>query len=163
MVSQKSLDNLKNGKRFKPDDDATKNAARNAAKSKSRNVALRKHAQQLLVAKPEVTDGTVRQLKQLGMNTEEPDLQTLILARIGAMAIGKDSRLALQASQMLFEITGNDARSMIAAEGHAIQREKLKLERERFEFDCAQTANTPKKEKNDQTVASIIEAVKNIG
>ena len=40
MVSQKSLDNLKNGKRFKPDDDATKNAARNAAKSKSRNVRI---------------------------------------------------------------------------------------------------------------------------
>lgn len=134
MVNQKSLDNLKNGKRFKPDDDATKNAARNAAKAKSKNVAMRKLAQQLLNAKPEVGDGTIRQLKQLGLNADNPDLQTLILARIGAMAIGKDSRLALQATQMLMEIAGNDARSLSAADEHEIQRERLEIERERMEL-----------------------------
>ena len=133
MVNQKSLDNLKNGKRFKPDDDATKNAARNAAKAKSKNVAMRKLAQQLLNAKPEVGDGTIRQLKQLGFNTESPDLQTLILARIGSMAIGKDPRIALQAVQMLLEITGNDSKSMTAAEDHKIQRERLALDCERME------------------------------
>lgn len=135
MVNKRSLDNLKNGKRFKPDDDATKNAARNAAKAKSKNVAMRKLAQQLLNAKPEVGDGTIRQLKQLGLNTESPDLQTLILARIGSMAIGKDSRLALRATQMLLEIAGNDVRSLIAAEDHEIQRERLAFERERMERD----------------------------
>lgn len=162
MVNQKSLDNLKNGKRFKPDDNATKNAARNAAKAKSKNVAMRKLAQQLLNAKPEVGDGTIRQLKQLGFNTESPDLQTLILARIGSMAIGKDSRLALQATQMLLEISGNDVRSLIAADEREIQTAHLELERERFEFEKEKITHDPGTKEREHTVASIIEAVKNV-
>lgn len=135
MPNAKSLENLKKGRKFKRDDDATKEAARNAAKANHRNTTIRRIAKDMLSATPEVGEGTLRQLKQLGLNSETPDLQTLILARIGAMAIGKDSRLALQATQMLMELTGNDARSLIAAEDHEIQRERLAFERERMERD----------------------------
>lgn len=123
---------------------------------------MRKLAQQLLNAKPEVGDGTLRQLKQLGMEADTPDLQTLILARIGAMAIGKDSRLALQATQMLLEITGNDSHSQIAADEHSIHRDRLKLDRERFEFERDRITHTPGMEDRNKTVQSIIEAVKNV-
>ena len=123
---------------------------------------MRKLAQQLLNAKPEVGDGTIRQLKQLGFNTESPDLQTLILARIGSMAIGKDSRLALQATQMLLEISGNDVRSLIAADEREIQTAHLELERERFEFEKEKITHDPGTKEREHTVASIIEAVKNV-
>ena len=133
MPSEKSLENLKKGRRFKRDDDATKEAARNAAKAKSKNVTMRKLGLKLLNATPEVGEGAIKQLKQLGLEADNPDLQTLILARIGAMAIGKDSRIALQAAQMLLEITGNDVKSIIADKDHKIQKKRLALERERME------------------------------
>ena len=137
MPNAKSLENLKKGRRFTSDADdvQTKKAQSNGGKARARNISIRKLGQQLLNTTPEVGEGTLRQLKQLGLETDKPDLQTLILARIGAMAIGKDSRLALQATQMLMEITGNDASSMIAADDHAIQRERLALEREKMERD----------------------------
>ena len=135
MPSEKSLANLKKGRRFTADADdvLTKKAQSNGGKARARNISMRKQCLQLLNAMPNVGEGTLRQLKQLGMEVDDPTLQTLILARIGAMAIGKDSRLALQAAQMLLEITGSDAKSMSAAEDHKIQRERLALERERME------------------------------
>lgn len=148
MPSEKSLENLKNGRRFKRDDDATKQAARNAAKAKSKNVTMRKLGLQLLNATPNVTDATVKQLKQLGLDADNPDLQTLILARIGAMAIGKDAKLALQAAQMLLEITGSDAKSMTAAESRKLQRERLAFERERMERESPTS--------NEETCTKII-------
>lgn len=137
MPSEKSLENLKKGRRFtaNADDVLTKRAQSNGGKATARKIAMRKQAQDILNAMPNVGETTINQLRQLGMETDNPTLQTLILARIGAMAIGKDSRLALQATQMLLEITGNDVRSMIAKEDQKIQREKIALERERMNVD----------------------------
>ena len=135
MPNERSLENLKKGRRFTADADdvLTKKAQSNGGKARARNISMRKLGLQLLNATPEVGEGTIKQLKQLGLNTDTPDLQTLILARIGAMAIGKDSRLALQATQMLLEITGNDVRSQIAKVDQEIQIERLKLEKERMQ------------------------------
>lgn len=60
---------------------------------------------------------------------------------------------------MLFEITGTDARSMIAAEDQEIQRERLQLERDRFEFEKNQRYSNPENEKTNETVSAIIKAV----
>ena len=135
MPSEKSLENLKKGRRFTADADdvLTKKAQSNGGKARARNISMRKQGLQLLNAMPNVGEGALKQLKQLGMEADNPTLQTLILARIGAMAIGKDSKLALQASQILLEITGNDVKSVNAAEDHKIQRERLAFERERME------------------------------
>lgn len=137
MPNERSLENLKKGRRFTADADdvLTKKAQSNGGKARARNISMRKLGLQLLNATPEVGEGTIKQLKQLGLDADNPDLQTLILARIGAMAIGKDARLALQASQMLLEITGNDVKSMNAAEDRKIQRARLELDRERMERD----------------------------
>lgn len=139
MPSEKSLANLKKGRRFTADADdvLTKKAQSNGGKARARNISMRKQGLQLLNAMPNVGEATLKQLKQLGMEVDDPTLQTLILARIGAMAIGKDSKLALQATQMLLEITGNDAKSVTAAENHKIQRERLALDRERMEREDA--------------------------
>lgn len=138
MPSEKSLENLKKGRRFtaNADDIQTKRAQSNGGKTRAKKIAMRKQAQDILNAIPNVGENTLTQLRQLGMETDNPTLQTLILARIGAMAIGKDSRLALQATQMLLEITGNDARTMIAKEDQKIQREKIAFEREKINADA---------------------------
>lgn len=146
MLNEKSLENLKKGRRFtaNADDVLTKKAQSNGGKATARKIAMRKQAQDILNAIPNVGENTLTQLKQLGMETDNPTLQTLILARIGAMAIGKDSRLALQATQMLLEITGNDARTMIAKEDQKIQREKIALEREKINADANVDADDAK-------------------
>ena len=131
MPSAKSLENLKKGKKFKSDDEATKICGAKGGKANGKTHSMRKLAQQMLSATPEVSETTLRTLRQLGIDSDNPDLQTLILARIGAMAIGKDSRLALQATQMFLEISGNDARSMIAKEDRKIQRERLRMEKDK--------------------------------
>lgn len=139
MPSAKSLENLKKGKKtqFKSGDEAAKISGAKGGKANGKTHSMRKLAQQMLSATPEVGEGTLRSLRQLGIDCDNPDLQTLILARIGAMAIGKDSRLALQATQMFLEISGNDARSMIAKEDRKIQRERLKMDREQMEKENA--------------------------
>lgn len=150
MPSEKSLANLKKGRRFTADADdvLTKRAQSNGGKARARNISMRKQGLQLLNAMPNVGEATLKQLKQLGMEDDDPTLQTLILARIGAMAIGKDSKLALQATQMLLEITGNDAKSITAAENHKIQRERIALDKERMEREDAASA--------EETCAKII-------
>ena len=50
-----------------------------------------------------------------------------------SQVIGKDAKLALQATQMFLEISGNDMRTLIAKEDRKIQRERLKMEREQME------------------------------
>lgn len=164
MPSERSLENLKKGKKtqFKSGDEAARINGSKGGKAYGRNNSIRKLAKEMLSATPEVGDGTLRQLKQLGFNAETPDLQTLILARIGAMAIGKDSRLALQATQMLLEIAGSDVRSMIATDDHELQREKLELERDRFNFEKEKSTGNSANEARNGTVNAIIEAVKNI-
>lgn len=135
MPSAKSLENLKKGKKtqFKSGDEAAKISGAKGGKANGKTHSMRKLAQQMLAATPDVPESTLRSLRQLGLDADTPDLQTLILARIGALAIGKDAKLALQATQMFLEISGNDMRTLIAKEDRKIQRERLKMEREQME------------------------------
>ena len=151
MPSAKSLENLKKGRRFTADADdlVTKNAQRKGGINHARKLSMRKECQRMLGMMPEVTDATIKQLKRMGMETDDPSLQTLILARIGALALGKNERVAIQAAQLILEISGNDAKSMIASEDRKLQREKLKIERERLQLEMqkingAEVADVPR-------------------
>lgn len=137
MPSQKSLENLKRGRRFTADADdvVTKEAQRKGGRNRAIKLSMRKEALKLVECNPAVGDATMQQLKHLGIDSDDPTLQTLIIAKIGALAISKDPRIALQAAKLLMEITGYDARSMSAAEDRKLQREKIKLERRRLELE----------------------------
>lgn len=137
MPSQKSLENLKKGRRFTADADdvVTKNAQRNGGRNRAINLSVRKEALKLAKCKPEVGDAALKELKHLGTDSNDPTLQTLMIANIYALAISKNPRIALQAAKLMMEITGYDARSMSAAEDRKLQREKLKLERRRLELE----------------------------
>ena len=133
MPNEKSLENLKNGKRTQFNGDTAVENQRKSAESRKRNNTIRKLGQQMLEAKMEVDAQTLKSIKRMGFDGEKPELQMLLLARIGAIAIGKDAKLAMEATQLLMEITGNDVRSINAAEQRAIERERLAMEREKVE------------------------------
>lgn len=137
MQSEKQLENLKKGRRFTAcaDDVVTKNAQSKGGINRARNISMRKECQRMLGMTPEINEATIKQLKRMGMGTDDPTLQTLILARVGALALGKNERVALQAAQLIMELTGNDAESNIAAENRKVQREKIKIDRERLELE----------------------------
>lgn len=113
-------------------------AARNGSKgginsAKAKN--MRKLATRMLQSVPDVPENTLKSLKQLGVDADKPDMQTIILGKIFALTMSKDPKVAMQATQMVLEITGNDVRSLIAAERNALERERIKLERERVKND----------------------------
>lgn len=113
-------------------------AARNGSKgginsAKMKN--MRKLATRMLHSVPDVPESTLKNLKQLGVDADNPDIQTIILGKIFALTMSKDPKVAMQATQMVLEITGNDVRSLIAAERNALERERIKLERERMITD----------------------------
>ena len=137
MPIDKQLENLKKGHRFTADADdvVTKKAQSKGGINRARNISMRKECQRMLGMMPEINEATIKQLKRKGMDAEDPSLQTLILARVGALALGKNERVALQAAQLIMELSGNDANSQIAAENRKLQREKLKIERERLELE----------------------------
>ena len=127
MPTERQLENLKKGRKFRANDEATRQSAAKAAHAKHRNTRLRKLATEMLTATPETTEEMIRFLKRLGIDEDNPDLQTLMLARIGACAIGKEPRVAMQAAQLLIELTGNDAKTVNAAADRALQRERLDM------------------------------------
>ena len=137
MPSQKSLENLKKGRRFTADADdvVTKDAQRKGGRNRAINLSMRKEALKMVKCKPEVGDASLQQLKHLGTDSDDPTLQTLMIANICALALSKDPHIALQAAKLMMEITGYDARSMSAAEDRKLQREKLKLEQRRLELE----------------------------
>lgn len=135
-LSKKQLEVLK--KNQFTSEQSREAAARNGSKGGincARNKSLRKLGLQMLDAAPQVNEDTLKQLKRLGMETDSPDMKTIILGRIFALTMSKDAKVAMQATQMIMEITGNDVRSMIAAERNQLERERIMLERERMERD----------------------------
>ena len=132
-------ENLKNGRATQFSGElAAREAQKKSAAARKRNNTIRKLGQQMLQTPLDLShmpDGpqTLAAIRAMGFDTDEPELQMLILARIGSMAVSTNPKTALAATDLLMEITGNDVRSQIAAEQRRIDRERLKLEREKFE------------------------------
>ena len=116
---------------------AAREAQKKSAASRKRNNTIRRLGQQMLQTPLDIShmpdkDQVLAGLAGMGFDTDAPELQMLILARLGSMAISKDARTSLAATELLLEITGNDVRSQIAADQRKVDRERLKLEREKF-------------------------------
>lgn len=140
---------------------AARDAQKKSAASRKRNNTIRKLGQQMLQmpmdlglmpTKERMT--ALQSLRSMGFETESPELQMVILARLGALAVSEDPKLMMDAAQMLLEITGNDVRSQIAAEQRKIDRERIKLEKARFEA-IHKDADEEALAKLDQLIGSI--------
>lgn len=109
-----------------------------AVASKMRNNSLRKLGRQMLQTSLDLSvlpDGAqaLAGIKAMGFDTDKPELQMLILARLGALAISTIPEVAIAATKLLIEITGDDARTLNAHEQRTVERERIALEREKFE------------------------------
>ena len=58
MPTERQLENLKKGRKFRANDEATRQSAAKAAHAKHRNTRLRKLATEMLTATPETTEET---------------------------------------------------------------------------------------------------------
>lgn len=133
---------------------AGKNALK-AQESRKRKKNIRELATIMLQAPIEVDEKAKENVKKMGFDfPDNPELQMMILARLGAMAIGKDAGVAMAAQEKLMEYTGNDVRSHIEAERRQLERERLAFEREQLEFE--RTRQIVSKESNNGKIDELI-------
>ena len=118
-------------------------AQKKSAQSRKRNTTLRKLGLQMLQTQIEVDEDTLESVKRLGFETDTPEVQMILLAKLGAIALHNDPDLTMRATQLLMEITGNDVRSINAAEQREIERERLAMEREKVESANKRDGDVP--------------------
>jgi hypothetical protein len=140
VPSEKSLENLKRGKKFACDDDATIQARKNSHESRRQNIAARKAFKDALamMAGEVLSDTQIEKLRKRGI---EVDGKTLL--EIGAASTLMQWIMGdMDAGKLAMEISGNDD----AAERRKIEREKLAFEREKFaaEREDSKTNNVPR-------------------
>lgn len=126
MPSEKSLENLKKGRRFKCDDSATINARKNSHESQRKNIAARKAFKDALamLAGDVLSESQVEMLRKQGIDVDGKTLMELGAATTILQWLMGD----MKAGALAMEISGNDN----AAEQRSIERERLALEKERI-------------------------------
>lgn len=143
MPSERSLENLKNGHKFKRDDEATKAAARAAGKKRSQNVALRKQLTQMLQSPQDVDASTLTALRRFGIDDEHPGYQAMMLVRLLGLTGSVNGQVALKAIAQVVELTGSDAATQLAKERMKLDKERIAIDRERLELERLRAAVAP--------------------
>ena len=154
MPNEKSLENLKRGKKFKCDDPATIQARKNSHESQRRNIAARKAFKdaRAMLAGEVLSDTQIEKLRKRGI---EVDGKTLL--EIGAASTLMQWIMGdMDAGKLAMEISGNDD----AAERRKIEREKLAFEREKFAAE--QAREEQKTTAGNGILDDIIKAVKDV-
>ena len=168
MQSENQLKNLKPFDENQDREEAKKNGKKGGVASgiaRRKKAAARKAFAEVMSIVPkfdprnEKDARTIRSLEKYGItDLESVDLQLLSALSLMNKATAGDTG----AIRLMMEIVGEDATSQIQKEKVAIERERLALERERFEFEKKKAIHAPEKEQREQTIAAIIEAVKNV-
>jgi hypothetical protein len=143
MPSEKSLENLKKGKKFGSNDGLTpKEAQRKSAASRKKNNTMRAAMREVMARLPfeVLSEDQINALRTEGIDTENKTLMDVSVASLVLQAV----RGNVAAAKVIMELLGEDN----AAEQRKIERERLALERERMERANA-TAE-------DETCAKII-------
>ena len=138
MPNEKSLENLKRGKKFASGDAATKKAGSNGGKATARNIAARKAFKDALatVADEILSGAQVDKLKKRGL-----DVDGKTLMELGAMSTIMQWIMGdMDAGKLTMEISGNDD----AAERRKIERERLALEREKLAKEDKRPDDVPR-------------------
>lgn len=135
-----NLENLEHRKPFEAGSERLRQAVAKSTATKMRRKNMRETVLAMMEARPKPTDELLRDLRKMGLENPEPDLQTIICANLLSIATLKRApKSALQAIEIIGELTGCDASTKIASERMKLERARLKLERERFEFEKART------------------------
>lgn len=133
-----NAENLNNRKSFKKGSPEAKLAQIKSTETHRRRKNMRETVVAMMSAKPEVDRSVLQNLRRLGLEEDNPTMQTLICANLMTIATSaRAPKFALQAIEIIGELTGCDASSKIAAERLKLDKARLKLERERFELEKA--------------------------
>ena len=127
MPNEKSLANLKRGKRFKSNDPASIEARKKSHESQRKNIAMRKAMKEVMAQLPSeiLSEDQINALRSEGIDTENKTLMDVSLASLALQA--RKGNVA--ATKVIMELLSEDN----AAEQRKIERERLALERERME------------------------------
>ncbi len=93
-------------------------------------------------------------LRRLGMDTERPELQAVLLGTLVSIALGSDDRLAMRAISLLMQIAGVDDRSIARDADREIRHEMLILRQDRH-YRLYQADSEAALDRIDALIASI--------
>ncbi len=114
---------------------AAREAQKKSAASRKRNNTLRKLGRLMLTTPIDVSAEQLAALKRLGFEDDKPEVQMVLLGQLAAIALSNDPKLAMQATDKLLEITGNDVFTLNADENRKIKRAELRLKQEKAARD----------------------------
>lgn len=97
-------------------------AAKKSAQAREKRKAIRTATQELLGCIPAMSQEQLGALKKMGIENKQPNVQTIILAQVAALALKGD----LGAVQLLASFAGEDAATLANKERMRVEREKIK-------------------------------------
>ena len=133
---------------------AARDAQRISATSRRRNNQMRRAALRMLHAPVDATPEQLAMLRRLGMDTDRPELQAVLLGRLVAIALGSDDRQAMRAISLLMQIAGVDDRSLARDADREIRHEMLILRQDRH-YRLYQADSEASLDRIDALIASI--------
>lgn len=110
---------------------AARDAQRRSAASRRRNNQMRRAALRMLSSPIDATPEQLATLRRLGMATDRPELQAVLLGRLASIALGGDDRLSMRAISLLMQIAGVDDRSIAREADREIRQATLVLRQDR--------------------------------
>ena len=133
---------------------AARDAQRRSATARRRNNQMRKAALRMLQTPIDATPEMLEMLHRLGMATDRPELQAVLLGRLASIALGADCQLAMRAINMLMQIAGVDERTIAREADREIRQSMLVLRQDRhYRLYCADS--TAALDRIDALIASI--------
>lgn len=133
---------------------AARDAQRRSAISRRRNNQMRRAALRMLQSPVDATPEQLSMLRRLGMDTERPELQAVLLGTLVSIALGSDDRLAMRAISLLMQIAGVDDRSIARDADREIRHEMLILRQDRH-YRLYQADSEAALDRIDALIASI--------
>lgn len=133
---------------------AARDAQRRSATSRRRNNQMRRAALRMLQSPVDATPEQLAMLRRLGMETDRPELQAVLLGRLVGIALGSDDRLAMRAISLLMQIAGVDDRTIARDADREIRHEMLILRQDRH-YRLYQADSEASLDRIDALIASI--------
>jgi hypothetical protein len=135
MPNEKSLENLKKGKKTRFNGETAVINQRKSAESRKKNNTMRAAMREVMARLPSevLSADQINALHADGIDTEDKNMLDVSVASLALQAIKGN----VAATKAIMELLGEDN----AAEQRKIERERLALERERMERESAASTN----------------------
>lgn len=133
---------------------AARDAQRRSAASRRRNNQMRRAALRMLGSPIDATPEQLATLRRLGMTTDRPELQAVLLGRLASIALDGEPKLAIKAISLLMQIAGVDGRTISGEADREIREATLVLRQDRH-YRLYYAENKQTLDRIDELIASI--------